>query len=251
MAKTKLTDEWGFFTPVPELVIEAMPELGTDAVTLFMYLRYKTHRRKGSAWPSYTQISEATGWGRRRISNAIKALDAGGWLSKRKRFSNTTVYTLTRPPHVGGASSSEMELMDAASNRATEPQKSRNGTTEVAERDATQDLTTQDLKDPRQKRARNSAHPLSAQLYRSNLLLTPPKQAREIMEQIVDGRYLDWARHLRWWALKGYSPKNYGGVLDAFTKDGRRRGYTNAHRRTPLEVMKSYLAQRKELTNGP
>ncbi len=151
MTKSRLTDEWGFFTPVPDLVIEQMSVIGSDAVTLFMYLRYKTHREKKAAWPGYNRINDDVGWGRTRISNAIKDLEGAQLIEREKRYGRTTVYRLTRPPHLGGISSPEAGRLDAdeaddkgLSSPEAGPEDSRNGTAVVPERDLTQDLSTQE-----------------------------------------------------------------------------------------------------------
>ena len=106
---SKLVDKWGYFTPVPEIVIESWRELGTDAVALFVYLRYRTNRKREDdmTWPSYATIREDTGLTFIRISRALKALVKAGFLDIRKRFGESNAYTLTRPAPV--ASPSDVE----------------------------------------------------------------------------------------------------------------------------------------------
>lgn len=132
MTKHNLTDKLGFFTAMPERIIDMMPEIGSDAVLLYLYLRYRTNRYRGTAWPGYRHMQAGMGWGRRRISNALQVLVTEGLVEKEKRFSATTVYTLLVPPPVG------------ASSRGARPMESRNATTEVAERDRIQDSVNQD-----------------------------------------------------------------------------------------------------------
>ena len=226
---TKLTDEWGFFTPMPEVVIEMAAELGSDAVFLFMYLRYKTHRRSGSAWPSYTKMHEDFRWGRRRISNALKVLTDAKLLSKRKRFSGSTVYTLTRPPDVGvsnenGAISRAPTLMDAPIRPVARPQQSRSATTLDPERDSTQDLLLK-TDNSRPKRGRVSSHPLSLQVFRSVTHRNIPKKYQERVHRAIGDEFFDcleWGRTVKWWAMSGYKVTNYTGMLEVFeTRRGR------------------------------
>src|SRR3990172_6497174 len=103
-----LKDELGFFVTVPETLVERAAEIGTDALTLFVYLRYRTNRKRGEAWPGYERIGRDLGWGNSRISQAIHALEGAGYLERRKRFGATTCYTLKHvgPPDVVGAPSS-------------------------------------------------------------------------------------------------------------------------------------------------
>lgn len=103
-SRYKLTDEIGHFTAMPEVVIERWGEIGTDAVALFLYLRYRTNRERGDAWPGYDRIQADIGWGRRRIKNGIDALEDADLLSRTKRFGKSTIYRLKLPPGVGEAS---------------------------------------------------------------------------------------------------------------------------------------------------
>jgi hypothetical protein len=96
-------DEWGFFTPLPELVIEHMAELGVDAFCLFAYLRYRTHRDRKVAYPKYETIARDTGMRHERIAAAIRALEIAGMLVRTKRFGGSTIYRLVPPPVLGGA----------------------------------------------------------------------------------------------------------------------------------------------------
>jgi hypothetical protein len=116
---SRLKDELGFFVTVPETLVERAAEIGTDALTLFVYLRYRTNRKRGEAWPGYERIGRDLGWGNSRISQAIHALESAGYLERRKRFGATTCYTLKHvgPPDVAGAPSSPPgagELSDEA-----------------------------------------------------------------------------------------------------------------------------------------
>jgi hypothetical protein len=90
-------DEWGQFTMIPEMVTEMIPEMGASAYTLFCYLRFRTNKKRGCAWPSYGRMHDDLGFGRERISAAIKKLEEADLLQRRKRFGSNTEYILTRP----------------------------------------------------------------------------------------------------------------------------------------------------------
>lgn len=93
---TKLIDLIGFFTTVPESVIERIPEIGTDSFCLFVYLRYRTNRRRGEAFPSYAKIqTDLGGWSSKRVSAAIKGLESAGLVERERRFGKSTIYRLT------------------------------------------------------------------------------------------------------------------------------------------------------------
>ena len=132
MSKHRLSDKLGFFTAMPERVIELMPEIGSDPVLLYLYLRYRTNKHRGVAWPGYDDMQKGMGWGRRRISNTLSALVDAGLLEKDKRYGASTVYTLLLPPQV------------VDSSRAPRLKESRSATAVVAERDRIQDSVNQD-----------------------------------------------------------------------------------------------------------
>ncbi len=156
-----IKDEIGFFVTVPEGLIERAKEIGTDALCLFVYLRYRTNRLRGEAWPSYDRMTQDLGWGRRRIKNAIDALEAAKALERRKRFGNSTVYVLTyRPPDVGVPDERSIDSRDTELTGSTDivdsdavarSEKSRTATPVVPERDLTQDRSTQDLRETKRE----------------------------------------------------------------------------------------------------
>ena len=168
---TKLTDKLGFFTAMPEKVIELTSEIGSDAVFIYLYLRYMTNKKRGCAWPSYDKMRKDTGWGRQRISNALKKLELFKLLIKRKRYGKSTEYVLPKPPDVGGtsdesSSSTVVELIEENeeddSSIVAEPKKSRSATPVVPKRDkvlkteSTQTESNQtDIKDSRPTNGRN------------------------------------------------------------------------------------------------
>ena len=88
---SKLTDEWGFFTPMPEMIIKMWPTIGTNAVALFLYLRYRTHKNRGVAFPGYKKIREDTGWGFSRIKEAIAELEAAKLIKRKKGYGKHSV----------------------------------------------------------------------------------------------------------------------------------------------------------------
>ena len=96
----QLSNAWGFFLPVPEQLIGALPEIGPNAFALATYLLsrcYNDKRRAGdfTSWPSYDTINADTGLGREAIASAIKRLEGAGFLAVERRPNKNNRYTLT------------------------------------------------------------------------------------------------------------------------------------------------------------
>jgi hypothetical protein len=94
----KLVDEMGQFAPIPYSFIEQSEGLSFHARWLFVVLSYHRNASSGKAWPSYDRIQELTGMRREMIAKSIQQLESKGWLTKKKRFGNSNVYTLNIPP---------------------------------------------------------------------------------------------------------------------------------------------------------
>ena len=108
----RLSDKIGRFVAIPHTFIKDLPNLPPCAHTLFLYLRYKANLHTGDAFPAYDTIANETGMARATVSKAITALVGRGWITKKRRFSNSTIYELCDP-----SISSKSELMDTE-NRA-------------------------------------------------------------------------------------------------------------------------------------
>jgi hypothetical protein len=164
-----LKDDLGFFVTVPETLVERAAEIGTDALTLFVYLRYRTNRKRGEAWPGYHRIGQDLGWGNSRISQAIQALGGAGYLEKRKRFGETTIYTLKHvaPLDVGDETSSppragELDEESASSPPRAGEQSSQGGRTVLPGRERIRDsrnpiLTLTEIESPQPRAADSPA----------------------------------------------------------------------------------------------
>lgn len=94
---SKLVDRIGQFTTVPNSVIQLWSKIGSDAMCMFLYLRYRTNSQSEMAFPSYTTITEDTGMRREKIANAIRSLESAGLVERKRRFSASTLYTLKLP----------------------------------------------------------------------------------------------------------------------------------------------------------
>ena len=217
---TRLVDEIGHYTTIPESVIELWPEIGTDAVALFMYLRFRTNRERGVAFPTYARITKDTGWGRRRISGAIKALEEASLVKCHKRFGTSTEYALqSRQMTLGLDMSSEPESSRAAIQ-------SRNATTGVALRDSTYIESSRES-EPKQEPQRpngRAPRPPAVELFRRIVHRYPNKTTWKRIDRTIGSDFpalLHWGRVLRQWVLAGHNPTNILDMLDVFKKGWR------------------------------
>jgi len=97
MTSSKLSDKIGQFVTIPHSVVKMIPIIGAEAMTLFVYLRYRTNSKTGDAFPSYDTIQDETKLTRRRIAKALRVLLSVGLIERKRRFSKSTVYTLVLP----------------------------------------------------------------------------------------------------------------------------------------------------------
>lgn len=102
MAKRELKDSIGFpFTPIPHDFITHKNTDGSThshiAFRLFVTLRHFTSIHSDNAFPSFDTLRGLTGMTLNSVAKGLKELEQSGWLSKKKRFGRTTVYTLHTP----------------------------------------------------------------------------------------------------------------------------------------------------------
>lgn len=87
-------DSIGRFAMIPHTFIEESRGLSIHARWLFVILMFYRNTMTGNSFPSYQTIHEKFGLRRPMISKGIKELEAAGWLKRKKRFSQSTIYTL-------------------------------------------------------------------------------------------------------------------------------------------------------------
>ena len=93
MTTSKLVDEIGSFTAVPNWAIEIGDKIGTDGLVLLMALRYHSGVNN-EIFPAYDLLQEHTGLTRRRIAIAIRKLEELKIIERRRRFGQSTIYRL-------------------------------------------------------------------------------------------------------------------------------------------------------------
>lgn len=102
--ESKLTyEEIGNFVMLPHTFIKdaRKRKLRFHARWLFVALMYYRNGKTGNAFPSYDTLHELTGIHRNMISKCLRELESAGWISLKRRFNRTTVYTLNFPKPEG------------------------------------------------------------------------------------------------------------------------------------------------------
>ena len=136
----------GRFTIVPNAFIEDA-RLSNAAVRLWIYLRSYGSGNQATtvAYPKYKTIREALGWGSdTTVKHALDELIAAGWITRRRRFSSSSYYTLN-------PSSTESVEMAASSTESGELSlhKVENSSTESVEKQHQQKQDPQKPPPPR------------------------------------------------------------------------------------------------------
>ncbi len=221
-----LKDELGFFTVMPEAVIELTPEIGSDAVFIYLYLRYRTNKKRGVAWPSYETMRKDIRWGRQRISNALKILELKGLLIKNKRFGKSTEYILPKPADVGGTDeqspSSTVAVLTGGNDSSTvaRPKKSRSATPVVPQRDKV--LKTESKQIESKQTDKRGDRPPAVELCKRIIFRYPHKSLWKTIDRKVSREFfalLRWARIMRKWKLNNWNITNYQGMLENFERE--------------------------------
>lgn len=99
MAKSVLHDKNGNFTMVSNQFV-MVSTTSHEAFRIYVVLRMHVNgsAETGVAFPSYDRIKELTGIkSYSTIAKALRELESGGWVERKKRYGNSTIYTLTSP----------------------------------------------------------------------------------------------------------------------------------------------------------
>lgn len=91
----KIKDRIGQFIAVPVALVDA--RLSTSAKWLYVILRSYASNDHDMIYPGYKHMEEKAGMRRETIARALTELEASGWITRRRRFSASTVYTLSVP----------------------------------------------------------------------------------------------------------------------------------------------------------
>jgi hypothetical protein len=94
-----LYEKFGPFVGVPNFFIEEARGLFVHARWLWVCLRFYAGL-KNTAYPSYDALEELTGFRRAMISQSLRELEGSGWISRQRRFGQSTIYTLHHSPRI-------------------------------------------------------------------------------------------------------------------------------------------------------
>ena len=227
-ANTRITDEWGSFSAIPNEFIDAAGDLSDQSRWLFVLLRRYTNGQTGKAFPSYKLIQERTGWTPKTIAKAVRELEEAGWIEREKTFGDVTQYILKRNRHfpqgsevlpVGKRSTSRREV----------------GVLPVGKSNKT-DLNKTDSSRPNKER---EAQPRQALVVTQGApIATPPPPTggadavsivleyfpamgiwqQELIEKADINHLTIWRKCCEDWRDNRYSPRNVNGLIDSYFK---------------------------------
>jgi hypothetical protein len=215
----KLGDEWGFWTSIPEVVTALMPKIGTDAYAVFCYLRFRTNKERGVAWPSYKAMQAETGLHSRKLAAAIRKLEAEGLLAKTRRFGGSTEYRLLRPPALvvpiaSNGGSNGAPPLHPPLDASLHPTVSENPDSSIQ---------TEDVSYPKERGKRHAkakAPPSNAvELLRDEIKRYPAKSWWPEIDAAVTDLGL-WKMIVHEWIGRGWNPSNVRGMLDCYRAGG-------------------------------
>lgn len=173
--KSKLFDTIGPFTTIPNSVVKMTKTIGTDALALWVYLRYRTNGESGVAFPSYTTIQKDTGLSRNKVAKCLTILEENGILYRERRFANSNTYELQMPPVV--------PQQDYSSPTAG-LQSSQSGTTVVPQQDTNKtDITKTEIEQeeqPRKKRAARTYSEIAKQIAKDYYALLSERERSQV-----------------------------------------------------------------------
>ena len=109
---------WGNFVVVPVTLLESSLSSSARLVWISLMSRVNHSESEACVYPGYEAIMARCGiTGKATIAKALEELETAGWLKRTKRFSSSTVYTLTNPVVQNlNDSSSESERMPVVQN---------------------------------------------------------------------------------------------------------------------------------------
>jgi len=89
---------WGNFVVVPVTLLESSLSSSARLVWISLMSRVNHSESDACVYPGYEAIMTRCGiTGRTTIAKALDELESAGWLKRTKRFSGSTLYTLTLP----------------------------------------------------------------------------------------------------------------------------------------------------------
>lgn len=227
-ANTRITDEWGSFSAIPNEFIDAASDLSDQSRWLFVLLRRYTNGQTGKAFPSYKVLQDRTGWTPKTIAKAVRELEEAGWIEREKAFNGPTQYILKRNRHFPEGSKALPVGKQATSRREA-------GVLPCGKSNKT-DLNKTELTRPNKERG---AQPRQALVVTQGApIATPPPPTggadavsivleyfpqmgiwqQELIANADINHLTIWRKCCEDWRDNRYSPRNINGMIDSYFK---------------------------------
>jgi len=239
MSNTRLTDEWGTFSAIPNEFIDRAGDLSDQARWLFVLLRRYTNGQTGKAFPSYKVLQDRTGWTPKTIAKAVKELDHAGWIEREKTFNGPTHYILKRNPHfpmdstplpTGKQATSQREATPLPIGKSNKTDINRlNKKTEVK---SVVESSTAIIAKPHTQQTEDAV----------SIALTIFPQLGIWQQEIIANADINhthlWRKALEDWRDNRYSLRNITGLIDSYYRlekmDNRDKEYRNNGTNRPV-----------------
>ena len=239
LSNTKITDEWGSFSAIPNEFIDAAGDLSDQSRWLFVLLRRYTNGQTGKAFPSYKLIQERTGWTPKTIAKAVRELEEAGWIEREKTFNGPTQYILKRNRHFPEGSKALPTGKQATSRReaVTLPTGKSNKT----------DLNKTDSTRPNKEREAQPRQALVVTQAASIVTPPPPTGGADAVSVVLEyfplmgiwqqelisnadiNHLTIWRKCVEDWRDNRYSPRNINGMIDSYFKAESRNSKEKAN----------------------
>jgi DNA-binding Lrp family transcriptional regulator len=223
---TRITDEWGSFSAIPNEFIDAAGDLSDQSRWLFVLLRRYTNGQTGKAFPSYKAIQERTGWTPKTIAKAVRELEEAGWIEREKTFGDVTQYILKRNRHfpqgsevlpVGKRSTSRREVgvLPVGKSNKTDITRSIKQTDKEREAQPRQALVVTQAASITTPHTQGGADAVSIALEHFPQLGI---WQQELIEKADINHGILWRQCCERWRDNRYSIRNITGLIDSYHK---------------------------------
>ena len=220
---SKLSDQIGQFITIPVSVVKAIPQIGKDAFVLFSYLRFRTNSRSGKAFPSFDKIQEDTGLVRRKIAAALRSLESAGFVTRKRRFGASTIYTLIVPKRIKAPISNTVVTNENAPISNTVGTIISNPVVTLSRSTVSRSKRKEDADKPRPDPILSLPEVIA---YRNTLKRTPNDMQRQAIANAGIKDLTLWQSVLDAWRLHSWNPGSVPKMLNAYQAGGVKNGDT-------------------------
>ena len=235
-ANTRITDEWGSFSAIPNEFIDAASDLSDQSRWLFVLLRRYTNGQTGKAFPSYKVLQDRTGWTPKTIAKAVRELEEAGWIEREKALGDVTQYILKRKSHFPTGSG-----VLPTGKRSTSPREVGVLPTGKSNKtDITRPIKQTDKErgeQPRQALVVTQGAPIATPppptggADAASIALEYFPQMGIWQQELIDNASIQhltiWRKCVEDWRDNRYSPRNINGMIDSYFKAETRHSKEN------------------------